>query len=762
VRGRNNTSSAAGNGKAARLTVAVLANAKRLPADFLLGLGLIDLPEGGVGIPYYDTTGVEVAVKQRTALKATEGSYWPKGRPLAAYGSWRTDRPNKTGFLILVEGESDCWALWHHGLPALGIPGANAVRTLEKEHVEGVPTVYVHREPDNGGTAFVEGVRRRLPELGFDGKAFELRMPEGTKDPADLHTEAPEQFLERLQAAIGKATPLEIENRARERNGRSDGTGHESPAPADGSESWERPIPFAEVPPAPFPLEVLPRPLAEMADAVARSMPCPVDMPACAMLCAAATAIGNTRQLKIKTSWYEGPRLWIANVSRPGTKKSPSSSAAMRPVRQAQKRLRKEYAEALQVYEQELQGWEEAAAAAKKNGETPPEKPKPPVERQVFTTDTTREALADLLNENPRGLLLHRDELTGWARSLNQYKGGRGDDRQFWLSLWSGEAVVVNRRGRKVYVDDPFICVSGNLPPEVFGELNDECGREDGFIHRLLFSWPATVRPGWTDVEPAPETLDAYGAFFESLFRLEADRDEDGDPRPRTLRFTPDGKRIFVTFVNRLAADLADEAFPDQLRGPWSKLEGGCARLALVLHLCRWVAKETDSEDIDEASAAGAVRLAEYFQGHARRVYACLTDAGGERLRKDAAAVLEWVQRNRAKIEPAAEGKPPLAFTWRMVRHDLHNRFGDREEDLRQALRSLEGRGYLREAPRERQGAVGRQPKPDYIVHPETWCRNDQNDRNGTPERHFDHSDHFGTMSEEKDAPAEAEDVEVI
>jgi hypothetical protein len=210
VGSRNNTSAASGNGKAARLTVAALADAKRLPADFLTGLGLRDLPERGVGIPYYDATGAEVAVKQRTALKATEGSYWPKGKTPAAYGSWRIDLANKAGFLILVEGESDCWALWHHGLPALGIPGANAVKTLDKEHVEAVPTVYVHREPDNGGTAFVEGVRRRLAGLGFAGKAFELRMPEGVKDPADLHARDPEQFKTALEEATRSLAPIEL------------------------------------------------------------------------------------------------------------------------------------------------------------------------------------------------------------------------------------------------------------------------------------------------------------------------------------------------------------------------------------------------------------------------------------------------------------------------------------------------------------------------------------------------------------------------
>src|SRR6266852_2881917 len=96
-----------GKGNCRYLTLVALAEAKRLPPIFLKELGLHDLSAGGVGIPYYDVDGSDIAVKKRTALRAKEGSYWPKDVPLAAYGQWRIGDANKAGFLILVEGESD-------------------------------------------------------------------------------------------------------------------------------------------------------------------------------------------------------------------------------------------------------------------------------------------------------------------------------------------------------------------------------------------------------------------------------------------------------------------------------------------------------------------------------------------------------------------------------------------------------------------------------------------------------------------------------
>jgi hypothetical protein len=205
---KSNNSSINGNGTPIRLTVAALAKSKRLSVSFLKDLGLHDLRDGGVGIPYLGVTGEDIAVKQRTAIKAKDGSYWPKGKPLAAYGQWRIPDANKYGFLIIVEGESDCWALWHNGFPALGIPGANAAKTLEREHIEAVETIYVVREPDKAGEQFVAGILNRLAVLGFKGRVFELTMPAGVKDPADLHVADPSQFRVRINQAINEAKSL--------------------------------------------------------------------------------------------------------------------------------------------------------------------------------------------------------------------------------------------------------------------------------------------------------------------------------------------------------------------------------------------------------------------------------------------------------------------------------------------------------------------------------------------------------------------------
>jgi putative DNA primase/helicase len=87
-----------------------LARDKALPADFLMSLGLENRPPRGVQVTYRMRDGT-LAPRQRirTALVAKKGSFWTKGvGVIVPYGLWRLEEARKAGFLVLVEGESDC------------------------------------------------------------------------------------------------------------------------------------------------------------------------------------------------------------------------------------------------------------------------------------------------------------------------------------------------------------------------------------------------------------------------------------------------------------------------------------------------------------------------------------------------------------------------------------------------------------------------------------------------------------------------------
>lgn len=191
-----------------RVTLAWLAQAKRLGVESLECLGVYDLPGGGVGIPYHGEAGELLFVRTRGVPGSRQRFGQPAGVRLQPYGLHRLGQARRAGYLLLPEGESDCWAAWLHDVPALGLPGSNTAACLKAEHLAGVARLYVCREPDEGGETFVRGVAARLRQLRYTGAARELRLPEGVKDLADLHVRDPALFMQALETAILQAGPL--------------------------------------------------------------------------------------------------------------------------------------------------------------------------------------------------------------------------------------------------------------------------------------------------------------------------------------------------------------------------------------------------------------------------------------------------------------------------------------------------------------------------------------------------------------------------
>ena len=191
------------------LTLLDLALEKQLPWQFLFKLGVMEHPSGGLHIPYHLPDG-SLAPRQRirTALAAKEGSYWSKGEgSIVPYGLERLDEARKAGYLVVVEGESDCWTLWYQGFPALGLPGAEMTGTLEESMLTGIDQLYIMQEPDAGGKAFVTGIARRLKTWQWQGKASVLHLS-GAKDPNALHIQGRQAFRVAFQHALEQAEPL--------------------------------------------------------------------------------------------------------------------------------------------------------------------------------------------------------------------------------------------------------------------------------------------------------------------------------------------------------------------------------------------------------------------------------------------------------------------------------------------------------------------------------------------------------------------------
>src|SRR5262249_27654057 len=115
-----------GQPKGSGLTLEEYARGKGLPIDFLKSLGVSPGTydsKPALRMAYLGASGKEPAVRFRIALYGDRFRSEP-GSKVCLYGQQRLAEAHRAGYVVLVEGESDCHTLWYHGIPALGLPGA--------------------------------------------------------------------------------------------------------------------------------------------------------------------------------------------------------------------------------------------------------------------------------------------------------------------------------------------------------------------------------------------------------------------------------------------------------------------------------------------------------------------------------------------------------------------------------------------------------------------------------------------------------------
>ena len=432
---------------------------------------------------------------------------------------------------------------------------------------------------------------------------------------------------------------------------------------ADGKGGGRKAAPRRVEPYQPFPVHLLPGPVARLVGDGAAAMGCDPAFLALPLLTAMASAVGNARRLRLKQSWSEPSVLWTVVVADSGSLKSPAMERALRPLVRRQKRAWREYQRTLAEHRGELKAWK-ATPKAERGEEPEP----PPACPQLFCSDVTVEALADRLEKSPRGLLVAVDELAGWFASFNQYRQGRGGDVTHYLSMHRAGLLKVDRKtGDKTTTLVPYAAVSvtGGIQPGTLGRVLTQDFFENGLAARLLVAMPPRKVKRWTEADVKPAVEQGLERVFDGLLALKPDADLDGDLCPVEMDLTDAAKAAWVAFYDAHGVEQG-ELEGGELAA-WSKLEGYAARVALVIHLARLTSGDPDADErrVDELSMAAGIELARWFGREARRVYAVLRESDGERSVRDVldlvrqlsgrATVRDLVQRRRKyRNDPSA------------------------------------------------------------------------------------------------------------
>jgi hypothetical protein len=508
--------------------------------------------------------------------------------------------------------------------------------------------------------------------------------------PRDQQDQLFRHFWPELVKEVGGDEKILQEKAQKLRAYQSNGKHHQEPADNEPQLEW-----------APFPVKELPGPVCRYVVAAARAIGCDVSMIVLALLAGLSSAIGNSRRIKLKKTWSEPALIWSGIVGESGTLKSPAAEAPLGPIlaRQAAamarfQRADKEYDKDKLRYDAEVASWKRKKR--QERGEMP-ERPEKPVCDRSLCSDITIEALAARLLDAPRGLIVYRDELSGWLRSFDCYKpGGRGPDVSRWLELHGARNLIVDRKSteqKTIFVPRAFAAITGGIQPTILAQVLGREHFEDGLAARILFCMPPQTQKVWTDFDIDDEHLSALADLYSRLYGLDLKVNETtGYVEPTLVPLSSVAKDMWEDFYNAHAAEQIK--LSGDLASAWSKLEGYGARLALLFHCCRSVLREVEPEAIDEQSMHSAIVVSRWFAAEARRVYAVL---GGINQDQNRDKLIELIQRKGGTIT-ARE----LMRASRKYRHSV--------EAAEQALNALVDQGFAVRQMKEADGSEGGRP----------------------------------------------------
>lgn len=401
-----------------------------------------------------------------------------------------------------------------------------------------------------------------------------------------------------------------------------------------------------------MPLNCLPEVMKDFVIAVSRAVGCDPSFVVLPMLSACAGVIGNARRIRVKHGWFVPPILWTAVIGESGTQKSPPLRAVIKFLKEHQQTLIARHQGELCEYKQEQAEHKKALKQFEKDGSGQrPEEPVRPVCERCLVSDTTIEGLVPILQENWRGVLLQRDELSGWIGGFDKYSksGNTSADAAHWLSVYNADALIVDRKTgepKTLFVPNPAVSVCGGIQPGILNRVLGSEHRENGLAARLLMSYPPRKAKAWSD-EEIPEAQErALEDLMSGLLSLKPDTGADGHQKPGIVFLSDDARRTFINYYNRTAQEQS--GLSGDLAASWSKLEEIPPRLALVFHCVRQVTTaDVDPWHCDGETMQAAVTLAEWFKGETERIQTLLSESTEERQQRELA---EWIQQRGGSI----------------------------------------------------------------------------------------------------------------
>jgi len=684
---------------------------------------------------YRDTNGQELGIvgryqngsdkKDIVPFFKLNGTGWTAGielNPRPLFGLDNLAKHPKNKGIFIVEGEKSAAALQSMDIGALtSIGGSNQAKQTDWTPLNGYKMVYLMPDNDEPGEHYMQDVYRalmaleqppavkvlRLSELPEKGDAVDfiqtfIRGWDGYKPlPEQVHDEIKDKLRDELKNAEPAPDEWTLAGLAG-----SYSSGFE----------WEKPVEISTKlkPVMTFNPDVLPKSFRPWVKDIAYRMQCPPDYVAVTGMVALSAIVGKKGLInpKSKDDWAVCPNLWGLNIGRPSAMKTPASSEALKPLQRLEIKAKEAFDNAL--VDDEVQSFinKEGRTLAEKQAKKliekkkfaeakqilfeNPEEATEPTRTRHIVNDATIEKLGELLNENLNGLMLYRDEISGFLKTID--REDRSNDRAFYLEAFNGLGFYTFDRIGRGTIDIKSVCLAilGNIQPGVLRPYLNQATKgatgDDGMIQRFqLMVWPDLT--DWQHVDKWPDKQ-AKDEVFDVFTRL---AEWEGFKEP--ARFSEEAQKMFDDWFCTLHDEIRADDIQPVIESHYGKYKSLIPSMAVLIHLAD---DEAHSPIIGTDAIQKAIAWSEYLKSHAERIYSSALNP------VDANAKTILTKIESCKLSDGFSAGDILRGSWTGL---------DSLENVKSALTRLIDYGWLKQVTTKPE-SIGGRPSIRYQINP--------------------------------------------
>lgn len=331
---------------------------------------------------------------------------------------------------------------------------------------------------------------------------------------------------------------------------------------------------------------------------------------------AALNAAGNMidHRVKMDVGIFSVPAFtWATLSGNSGAGKSPILGEAAKPAREIDD-------ETVKQSQRDFANWVEQCKAAPKGMEPPK-----PVWRQRNALDTTTEALALLLSDNPEGTNIHADELSEFIGRMDAYKAGSGADRAVYLRAFDGGMITINRASKNPLVVKNFsVGILAGIQPEKLAQMFKKSGGgSDGLFQRFL---TYNLRPaGQCDYSAKLGTFTELN--LKNIFRALHGWTEAGTVATATL--CDEGRKLMQDYHNHIR-QLTGRTPSQRLAEHLDKYPGFLGRMTFALHCIECAAAGQYQPTVSADTLRRAIQIMQVMYRHSEAAYSMLDNESGD------------------------------------------------------------------------------------------------------------------------------------